>query len=92
MIRMYVKYPSRRARTWANREQLTPFVGESIEKTQRIDAQTFENYPKRFTGEDYLRRWKVSGGHDVVESEGSQVEVPRENMPVPFEEKPATKS
>jgi large subunit ribosomal protein L41 len=49
-----------------------------------------ENYAKRFTGEDYLRAWKERGGHDVVEM-AAEVGTNR-NMPMPFEERPASKS
>ncbi|CAO2655576.1 Nn.00g043790.m01.CDS01 [Neocucurbitaria sp. VM-36] len=69
--------------------ELTPFVAASTEKTRRTDSDNAENYPKRFTGEDYLRAWKMAGGHDVVETGYTD---PSRNMPVPFEEKPATKS
>jgi large subunit ribosomal protein L41 len=68
---------------------LTPFVAESTEKTRQTQ-DGFENYPKRFTGEDYLRAWKLAGGHDVVDI--AENVNPYRNMPAPFEEKPATKS
>jgi large subunit ribosomal protein L41 len=67
---------------------LTPFVAESIEKTRQT-ADGYEPYPKKFTGADYLREWKASGGYDEVHTEG---EVAPRNMPTPFEEKPASKS
>ncbi|KAF1936121.1 hypothetical protein EJ02DRAFT_459781 [Clathrospora elynae] len=72
-----------------NKSELTPFVDASIPKTQGADTQSPENYAKRFTGEDYLRAWKMAGGYDLVET--GEVEK-RRNMPVPFEERPATKS
>jgi large subunit ribosomal protein L41 len=68
--------------------QLTPFVAESTEKTRQTQ-DGFETYPKKFTGEDYLRAWKVSGGHDVVNAEDVGA---YRNMPTPFEERPASKS
>jgi len=68
--------------------ELTPFVAENTEKTRRADAGYSENYAKRFTGEDYLRAWKIAGGHDLVEGPTTS----NRNVPVPFEEKPATKS
>jgi large subunit ribosomal protein L41 len=67
---------------------LTPFIAESTEKTRQT-AVGFENYPKRFTGEDYLRQWKLAGGYDVLETVDAG---PYKNMPTPFEERPATKS
>ncbi|KAF2130334.1 hypothetical protein P153DRAFT_365948 [Dothidotthia symphoricarpi CBS 119687] len=70
--------------------ELTPFVGLSIETTRRSDMGESENYPKRFTGEDYLRAWKTAGGHDLVEGQGEAG--PRVNMPEPFEEKTGTKA
>lgn len=68
---------------------MTPFVAASTEKTRQLDSGYAENYPKHFTGEDYLRAWKLAGGHDIVENTGAD---PNRNMPEPFEEKPATKS
>jgi large subunit ribosomal protein L41 len=66
---------------------LTPFVAETVEKV-RTAAQGHEVYPKRFTGEDYLKAWKLMGGHDVVSQEDvAQEPAPRRNMPMPFEEK-----
>jgi large subunit ribosomal protein L41 len=65
---------------------LTPFVAETVEKV-RTAAQGHEVYPKRFTGEDYLKAWKLMGGHDVVSQEEQAVAAPRRNMPMPFEEK-----
>lgn len=71
--------------------QLTPFVDASLEKVRETDAGKVENYEKRFTGEDYLRAWKMAGGHDIVEMGSRAVDTGR-NMPTPFEERPATKS
>lgn len=71
--------------------QLTPFVDASLEKVREIDAGKVENYEKRFTGEDYLRAWKMAGGHDIVETGSGAVDSGR-NIPTPFEERPATKS
>lgn len=72
---------------YADALQLTPFVAETVQKTRTTDSGQPEVYPKRFTGEDYLRAWKMAGGHDIVyEEEASQT---RTNMPVPFEEKRA---
>jgi large subunit ribosomal protein L41 len=68
--------------------QLTPFVAETVQKTRTTDSGQPEVYPKRLTGEDYLRAWKMSGGHDIVyEEEASKT---RTNMPVPFEERRAS--
>jgi len=71
-------------------------VAETVEKVRYLDANTLENYPKRFGGEEYLSAWKTSGGHDIVEVGGAAVEEAntktRTNMPTPFEERPATKS
>jgi hypothetical protein len=66
--------------------QLTPFVAETVQRTRTTDAGQPEVYPKRFTGEDYLRAWKMAGGHDIIE-ETSAVESKGTNMPTPFEEK-----
>ncbi|KAJ4350884.1 hypothetical protein N0V95_004332 [Ascochyta clinopodiicola] len=66
--------------------ELTPFVAQTIQKTRTTDAGQAEVYPKRFTGEDYLRAWKMAGGHDVVYTEGQESRG-RTNMPVPFEER-----
>ena len=55
-----------------------------MQKTRTTDAGRAEVYPQRFTGEDYLRAWKMAGGHDVVYEEA---EKSRTNMPVPFEER-----
>ncbi|EAT78324.2 hypothetical protein SNOG_14453 [Parastagonospora nodorum SN15] len=40
-------------------------------------------------GKDYLEAWKLSGGHDVVQEDRGPTSL---NIPVPFEERPATKS
>jgi len=61
---------------------MTPFVAENVEKA-RTTPEGFKPHEKRFTGEDYLRAWKMAGGHDVVQGEVA----PRRNMPVPFEER-----
>jgi large subunit ribosomal protein L41 len=66
--------------------QLTPFVAETVQRTRTTDAGQPEVYPKRFTGEDYLRAWKMAGGHDIIE-ETSAVESKGTIMPTPFEEK-----
>ena len=71
--------------------QLTPFVDSSLEKVRGLDVGKAENYEKRFTGEDYLRAWKLAGGHDLVET-GSEAVASGRNIPTPFEERPATKS
>ncbi|RMZ74505.1 50S ribosomal 27 [Pyrenophora seminiperda CCB06] len=89
-IRTFV-YPQRDIKL----TDLTPFVAESIEKVRYTEADNPENYPKRFGGEEYLRAWKLNGGHDIVEQEsamGGVIKSRRTNMPTPFEEKPATKS
>ena len=65
--------------------KLTPFVAETVQKTRTTDSGQAEVYPKRFTGEDYLRAWKMAGGHDVVYEE--EAGKSRTNMPVPFEER-----
>jgi large subunit ribosomal protein L41 len=70
---------------------LTPFVDARLEKVRGVDVGKAENYEKRFTGEDYLRAWKMAGGHDIVETGNGAVETGR-NIPTPFEERPATKS
>ncbi|KAJ4395389.1 hypothetical protein N0V91_010868 [Didymella pomorum] len=64
--------------------ELTPFVAETVQKTRTTDSGQPEVYPKRFTGEDYLRAWKMAGGHDVVYEEQPSGKT---NMPVPFEER-----
>ncbi|KAF9699954.1 hypothetical protein EKO04_001687 [Ascochyta lentis] len=66
--------------------ELTPFVAQTIQKTRTTDSGQAEVYPKRFTGEDYLRAWKMAGGHDVVYTERQESKRPS-NMPVPFEER-----
>jgi hypothetical protein len=43
----------------------------------------FEAYPKKLTGEDYLRQWKLNGGYEPVGRERTY-----ENMPEVSEEKP----
>lgn len=70
--------------------QLKPFVANEVPKTTRNDSGMKDVYPKRFTGEDYLRAWKVAGGHDIVDVETTESYNP--NIPEPFEEKPAAKS
>lgn len=70
--------------------QLTPFVSNDVWKTTKNDAGLKDTYPKRFTGEDYLRAWKIAGGYDNVNQE--MQESSNTNIPTPFEEKPATKS
>lgn len=74
--------------------QLSPFVAEDMPKTARNEQTDMpEVYPKRLTGEDYLRAWKLMGGHDIVNKDlSAENSQPRRNMPVPFEEKPATKA
>ncbi|KAF1922960.1 uncharacterized protein M421DRAFT_76557 [Didymella exigua CBS 183.55] len=67
--------------------ELTPFVAETVQKTRTTDSNQSEVYPKRFTGEDYLRAWKMAGGHDIVYEEASAT---RPNMPAPFEERKAS--
>jgi large subunit ribosomal protein L41 len=68
---------------------LTPFVDARLEKVQYTnDPNKAENYAKRLTGEDYLRAWKLAGGNDEVDA---GVVESRRNMPVPFEERPASK-
>jgi large subunit ribosomal protein L41 len=67
---------------------MTPFVGQSTETTRQTD-QGYESYPKNFTGKDYLKAWKLSGGHDVVETGDAKA---YRNMPAPFEEKAGSKS
>ncbi|KAI4917879.1 uncharacterized protein J4E92_008816 [Alternaria infectoria] len=71
--------------------ELTPFVDSSLEKVRGLDVGKAENYEKRFTGEDYLRAWKLAGGHDLVET-GREAVASGRNIPTPFEERPATKS
>ncbi|KAH7082885.1 hypothetical protein BKA63DRAFT_529831 [Paraphoma chrysanthemicola] len=71
--------------------ELTPFVAESTEKTRQTQ-DGYENYPKKFTGEDYLKAWKIAGGHDVVDTAVTGGVDPYRNMPTPFEEGPASKS
>ncbi|KAL5116366.1 hypothetical protein ACEQ8H_005714 [Pleosporales sp. CAS-2024a] len=68
--------------------ELTPFVAQSTHKTRQT-SQGFAVYPRKFTGEDYLRAWKVAGGHDVVSAGGANA---YRNMPVPFEDRSAAKS
>jgi large subunit ribosomal protein L41 len=73
---------------------LTPFVAENVENA-RPTQEGYRPYDKRFTGEDYLRAWKMAGGHDVVQVQDATkgYEAPtRRNMPEPFEEKKGTKS
>jgi large subunit ribosomal protein L41 len=74
-----------------NATQLTPFVAESTEKTRQTQ-DGYENYPNKFTGEDYLKAWKLAGGHDVVDTGVTGSVDPYRNMPAPFEERPAAKS
>ncbi|KAI4638514.1 hypothetical protein J4E93_010069 [Alternaria ventricosa] len=85
-IRTYV-YPIHGTKN----SELTPFVDSSLEKVRGLDVGKAENYEKRFTGEDYLRAWKLAGGHDLVET-GSEAVASGRNIPTPFEERPATKS
>lgn len=54
-----------------------------MQKTRTTDSGQAEVYPKRMTGEDYLRAWKMAGGHDVVYTE----EQGGKNVPAPFEER-----
>jgi len=69
---------------------LMPFVANDVKKTTRTDSGLKDTYPKRFTGQDYLRAWKMAGGHDTVNAETTDSSTT--NTPRPFEEKPATKS
>jgi hypothetical protein len=55
----------------------------------------YKAYPKKLTGEDYLRMWKINGGYEPVELEQTYDNMPevedvrtRENMPDVSEEKP----
>lgn len=66
---------------------MTPFVAQTVQKTRTTDSGMPEVYPKRLTGEDYLRAWKMAGGHDVVYEESANTAQGRTNMPVPFEER-----
>lgn len=67
---------------------MTPFVAESTEKTRQTPAG-YENYPKKLTGEDYLKAWKAAGGEDIVEIDDAR---PYSNMTQPFEEGPKAKA
>lgn len=58
-----------------------------MQKTRTTDNGMPEVYPARFTGEDYLRAWKMAGGHDVVYDEAGSSAAGKTNMPVPFEER-----
>jgi large subunit ribosomal protein L41 len=71
--------------------QLTPFVDASLEKVKDLDSGRAQNHAKRFTGEEYLRAWKLAGGHDIVER-ATEAQGRNRNMPTPFEERPASKS
>jgi large subunit ribosomal protein L41 len=70
---------------------LTPFVAASTDKTRETQNGS-EHYTKRFTGEDYLKAWKLAGGYDdatvVQTADGKGAR----NMPEPFEERPTGKS
>jgi large subunit ribosomal protein L41 len=63
--------------------QLTPFVAATTEKTVQTN-DGHESRPKRLTGEDYLKAWKLQGGKDVFDNGGATT---YRNMPQPFEEK-----
>jgi hypothetical protein len=73
---------------------LTPFVSHATEKTVRL-RKGYKAYPKKLTGEDYLRMWKINGGYEPVEGlEQTYDNMPeveevrtRENMPEVSEEK-----
>jgi large subunit ribosomal protein L41 len=66
-------------------------VDSGIEKVRELDTGRAANYAKRLTGEDYLRAWKLSGGHDLVETM-TEAGGSNRNMPTPFEERPAGKT
>ncbi|KAI8935581.1 hypothetical protein NX059_008147 [Plenodomus lindquistii] len=73
-------------------EELTPFVAASLPPRITHRRGGGENYPKYYTGKDYLRDWKQLGGHDEVavhddyaQSQGAQQQ--RTNMPEPGEGK-----
>ncbi|KAH8722633.1 hypothetical protein GQ44DRAFT_711740 [Phaeosphaeriaceae sp. PMI808] len=68
------------------RSELTPFVSETIEKNT-LGNHGYDQYPERFTGEDYLKAWKLAGGYDMVQN-GETLST----MPVPFEEKAGAKA
>lgn len=70
--------------------QLTPFVPENIPKTQYTNDGVYAPYAKKFTGEEYLKQWKIGGGHDHFEM-ATQQRAASGNMPAPFEERPAKK-
>lgn len=59
-------------------------------KTETTRTGEYQPYAKKFTGVDYLKAWKLAGGHDLVETEPVQQTASR-NMPEPFEERPAKK-
>ena len=54
----------------------------------------YEPYPKRFTGHDYLRAWKLAGGYEKPPETGDQAGAANAytNMPEVFEERPGAKS
>jgi large subunit ribosomal protein L41 len=64
-----------------------------MEKTRQTQ-DGYEPYEKRFTGEDYLRAWKLAGGHDITQSRdgANGYAVAGSNMPQPFEERSVVKS
>ncbi|KAF1832241.1 hypothetical protein BDW02DRAFT_571233 [Decorospora gaudefroyi] len=71
---------------------LSPFVDAGVEKVEELSVGTYKNYDKRFTGEDYLREWKLAGGYDhVYVAEGDQAGEAGMNETAPFEERAAVK-
>ena len=84
-VRTYV-YPT----MGTQNSELTPFVAASIEKTSTGSRGYMENYPKNFTGEDYLKAWKLGGGHDLVFYDGAEAQSqPARNMPEVSEDRSA---
>ncbi|CBX91521.1 hypothetical protein IAQ61_010866 [Plenodomus lingam] len=54
--------------------ELTPFVSRTIPTTQRSATRTAapSPYPAHFSGDDYLRAWKLGGGYDVLDAEAGK--------------------
>ncbi|KAF2025758.1 hypothetical protein EK21DRAFT_75624 [Setomelanomma holmii] len=65
-----------------------------LQGTRNCEVRSLFCFSRRgnFTGEDYLRAWKLAGGHDIVDAGAAGAAEPYRNMPTPFEEQPASKS
>ncbi|KAF2874312.1 hypothetical protein BDV95DRAFT_487875 [Massariosphaeria phaeospora] len=48
--------------------ELTPFVSKGISKNTQEELDKWSPQSKGLTGEEYLNWWKLSGGHDMMDT------------------------